>query len=150
MSGSGTPAEFVRYCAVGGLGVIVNLGVLVALREAGMRLEVASPLAIECSIVFNFVLHVLWTFRRRAVERGAVLRFLRFHVVAGVAGLVNYATLLLLTGVMGLWYVAANLGGIGIGTAVNYALNSAWTWKRNTQPVSHGPREGARLDTPVA
>lgn len=122
--------EFVRYCVVGGLGVLVNTGCLVALRRVGVQLEVASPVAIELSIVFNYALNGAWTFRRRAVETRAAERFLRFHLVAAVAGLVNYAVLVLLARALGLWFVAANLVGIAVGTLVNYGLNSHWTWRR--------------------
>jgi dolichol-phosphate mannosyltransferase len=126
---------FFRYCVVGGLGVLVNMGVLVALRRSGVRLELASPAAIELAIVFNYVLNASWTFARRAVQGGWAARFVRFHLVAAAAGLVNYAILLLLARVFGVWYVAANLAGIGAATLVNYSLNSLWTWRR----VPRGP-----------
>jgi dolichol-phosphate mannosyltransferase len=142
--------EFVRYCIVGGAGVLVNLAVLVALRRAGVRLELASPVAIELSILFNFVLNLAWTFRRRTVEHGATVRFVRFHLVAGAAGLVNYAILLLLTRAFDVWYVAANLAGIAIGTSVNYALNSMWTWRRKQEPVARPPREAGLPFSPPA
>jgi dolichol-phosphate mannosyltransferase len=111
------------------------MGVLVALRRSGVRLELASPAAIEVAIVFNYVLNASWTFARRAVQGGRVARFVRFHFVAAAAGLVNYAILLLLARVFGVWYVAANLAGIGAATLVNYSLNSLWTWRR----VPRGP-----------
>jgi dolichol-phosphate mannosyltransferase len=122
--------SFFRYCAVGGLGVLVNMGVLVALRRAGVRLELASPVAIELAIVFNFVLNASWTFGTRPVQGGHTVRFVRFHLVAAAAGLLNYAVLLVLVHAFGLWYVAANLAGIGAATLVNYSLNSLWTWRR--------------------
>lgn len=135
--------EFVRYCVVGGLGVLVNTGCLVALRRTGVRLEIASPVAIELSIVFNFALNAAWTFRRRAVQTRASVRFFRFHLVAAVAGLANFAVLVLLSRALGLWYVAANLVGIAIGTLVNYLLNSHWTWRRarSLQGTSASPVE---------
>jgi dolichol-phosphate mannosyltransferase len=140
--------EFFRYCVVGGLGVLVNMGVLVAVRRAGVRLEVASPVAIELSIVFNYVLNAAWTFRRRAVVQGPVAgRFVRFHLVAAAAGLVNYAALLVLARIFGVWYVAANLAGIAIATLVNYSLNSLWTWRR--AHAHAGPRDiGLSLTAP--
>lgn len=134
---------FFRYCVVGGLGVLVNMGVLVALRRSGVRLELASPAAIELAIVSNYVLNASWTFARRAVQGGRTARFVRFHLVAAAAGLVNYAILLLLARVLGVWYVAANLAGIGAATLVNYSLNSLWTWRR----VPRGPDDVERSST---
>jgi putative flippase GtrA len=50
-------------------------------------------------------------------------------VVAGVAGLANYLTLLGLVSLSGVWDVLANLIGIALGTFVNYFMNSLWTWR---------------------
>jgi dolichol-phosphate mannosyltransferase len=125
--------QFIRYCAVGALGVVVNTGLLVALQRSGLGLEFASPVAVEASIVFNYLVNDLWTFRARSSGRQPSVRFLRFHLAAGIAGLINYAVLLLLVR-FGVWYVAANLVGIVSASLVNYAINARWTWGRATPP----------------
>lgn len=122
--------EFIKFLLVGASGVAVNLGFYVLFsRGLGLALEVASPMAIEISIISNFLLNNAFTFGKRASANGLKKRFLRFHLVAGAAGLVNYAVLLLLVKSFGLWDIAANLTGIACATLVNYFLNSRWTWK---------------------
>jgi putative flippase GtrA len=115
--------QFIRYCAVEALGVVVDTGLLVALRRSGLGLEFASPVAVEASIAFNYFFNDLWTFRARSRDRQPSARFLRFHLAAGIAGLINHALLLLLVRSR-VWYVASNLFGIASASLVNYAINA--------------------------
>jgi dolichol-phosphate mannosyltransferase len=122
--------EFVKFCVVGGSGVFVNMGIYVLItRLMGVLYYIASPIAIELSILWNFTWNNLWTFKKREANAPWMRRLTRFHVVAGVAGLANYSTILVLFGVFGIWDVLANLIGIAFGTLVNYFMNSLWTWK---------------------
>jgi dolichol-phosphate mannosyltransferase len=126
--------EFCKFLLVGGSGVFVNLGLYIAFsRGLNLPLELASALAIELSIISNFVLNNSFTFCRRAPVNGLRNRFLRFHLVAGAAGLVNFGVLLLLAKGWGWWDILANLMGIACATVVNYVLNSRWTWKELAQ-----------------
>jgi len=122
--------EFMKFAMVGGSGVLVNMGCFfVFTRYAGIRIEIASPMAIEISILTNFLLNNTWTFRRRDTRTGFWGRILRYHLVTAVAGIVNYFTLLLLTHVAGLHDLVSNLIGIILGTFINFFLNSMWTWR---------------------
>lgn len=122
--------EFIKFGVVGGSGVLVNMGFLFLFtRYAGIKIEFASPMAIELSILTNFLLNNAWTFRRRDTKIGFGGRIMRYHLVTAVAGGVNYITLLLLTNVAGMLDMLANLIGIGLGTFINFFLNSLWTWR---------------------
>jgi dolichol-phosphate mannosyltransferase len=123
--------EFFKFGVVGTTGVLVNMGLLLILtRLFGIVVEYASPIAIEISIISNFVLNNLWTFRARTVDTSLIKRLFRFHLVALSAGVINYITLLSLHYGFGMMDVVANLIGIAAATIVNYILNSRWTWKR--------------------
>ena len=122
--------EFIKFAVVGGSGVLVNMGFFfVFTRYADIRIEFASPMAIEISILTNVFFNNIWTFRRRDTHIGFGGRLLRYHLVTAVAGGVNYVTLLLLTNVFGLHDLLSNLIGIGLGTFINFFLNSLWTWR---------------------
>lgn len=122
--------EFVKFGIVGGSGVLVNMGLLFILtRFLHVRLEIASPIAIEVSILSNFFLNNLWTFRKRNTHIPFWSRLLRYHLVTGLAGIVNYLVLLLLVNKFGMHDMISNLIGIMIGTVINYSLNSLWTWR---------------------
>jgi dolichol-phosphate mannosyltransferase len=123
--------EFFKFCVVGTSGVFVNMGLYIFLtRLMGITLEYASPIAIEISIISNFILNNIWTFKSRTGKSSLSKRFIRFHIVAFTAGVVNYITLLSFVYGVGMMDVIANLIGIGAATIVNYVLNSRWTWKR--------------------
>ena len=121
--------EFIKFAIVGGSGVVVNMGLLFILtRFLSVRLEIASPIAIEVSILSNFTLNNLWTFKKRNTHVPFWTRLFRYHLVTGLAGIVNYLVLLLLVNSFGLHDMLSNLIGILIGTIITYSLNSLWTW----------------------
>jgi dolichol-phosphate mannosyltransferase len=122
--------ELLKFGIVGGSGVLVNMGLLFVLtRYFSVRLEIASVIAIEVSILSNFFLNNLWTFKKRDTHVPFWTRLLRYHLVTGLAGIVNYLVLLLLVKNFGLHDMLSNLIGILIGTFINYSLNSLWTWR---------------------
>ncbi|HEY6099563.1 MAG TPA: GtrA family protein, partial [Anaeromyxobacter sp.] len=86
-----------RFAAVGLSGVLANLAAL-HLFAGVLRLPEAasSALAIEASIVWNFLLHDAFTFRdrRAAAPSGRTGRLLRYHAVSAVGALVQFATFL--------------------------------------------------------
>jgi dolichol-phosphate mannosyltransferase len=122
-------SSFLRFCVVGGLGVLVNLGVFSILLAAGLSKFLASPIAIEISIIHNFFLNNAWTFRGRAPQRRTRLKGAMFNLVSLAALGVNYSVFVLLSVVL----PAAPpvlLQGVSIvpGVLVNYMLNSRWTF----------------------
>jgi dolichol-phosphate mannosyltransferase len=129
--------EFFKFGIVGASGVLVNMGLFVILtRGLEVSLELASPAAIETSIITNFILNNLWTFKARTKSDSLLKRFTRFHIVSFTAGVVNYVILLLLTYGLGFFDLLANLIGIAAATLVNYILNSRWTWKRSDEQLA--------------
>lgn len=140
--------EFCTFALVGGSGVVVNLGLYLALsRGLSFPLELASALAIELSIISNFVLNNAFTFRRRNPTNCLGKRFLRFHLAAGAAGFLNFTTFFLLVRGLGLWDIPANLIGIACATVINYVLNSRWTWKEAAlDDIFAGPDTDGKLE----
>ena len=126
--------EFFKFSVVGATGVGVNMGLLYVLtRFLGLQVEWASPIAIEVSILSNFMLNNYWTFVKRDTNVKFGARLVRYHLVTGLAGLVNYGTLLLLVKAFHMNDMLANLIGILLGTIINYLLNSLWTWQKSPE-----------------
>lgn len=123
---------FVRFSAVGLSGVLVNLGIFSLLLMGGMSKFLASPVAIEASIIWNFLLNNFWTFQERDTVHGLRMKGLKFNVVSLLSLSVSYSTFLLLSY---LFPQAApqipQFFGIIPATLVNYFLNSYWTFKEN-------------------
>lgn len=115
--------RFARFSAVGASGVIVQtvmLGVL--LRVAGMHYLAATAVAVEASVLHNFVWHRRWTWADRPRPR-VVVSLLRFNATNGATSLIgNLALMFLLVGLLHLSPHAANLITIVICSLVNFAL----------------------------
>jgi dolichol-phosphate mannosyltransferase len=124
--------RFVKFCIVGGSGVLVNMGLLWLLTEvAGLFYLVSSVVAVETAIVNNFVWNDVWTFhdRRRPGRAERLKRLARFNAVS-VGGLgINVAVLWLLTEQLGMHYLVSNLFGIAAATLWNFFMNAVWTWR---------------------
>ncbi|MEE2755618.1 MAG: GtrA family protein [Myxococcota bacterium] len=87
-------ASFLKFCTVGASGVVVNLGMLALLRQLDTRSSFASAIAIFISIITNFIMNELWTFRDRRTTSGMVMRALRFQLVSLVGALVQWTVFL--------------------------------------------------------
>src|SRR5579864_3558207 len=115
-----------KFLVVGATGVLVNsLALLLLVQWAQLPLVPASALAAELGIVHNFAWNDRWTFGR---PRLSWSRFARFNLVSLAGLLITTATLWVLVAHLRLYYLAANLLGITLATAWNFALNSWWTW----------------------
>ena len=121
---------FIKFCVTGLSGVFVNLGAFQLLTEIGVHRYLASPIAIELSIISNFLINNYWTFADRDLAGAKRIRGLKFNVVSLLSLAVSYGTFLVLSlllpraapvGLQGLAIVPAVL--------VNYFLNSYWTFR---------------------
>jgi len=132
MRRKGELVRFLKFCAVGLSGVLVNMGLLWLLTEfAGLFYLLSAAISIETSIISNFILNDYFTFRDRRSPhfRSFLSRLLKFNLVS-LAGLgVNMGMLWLLTEVFGIYYLLSNLCGIAVATLWNYLVNTWWTWK---------------------
>lgn len=120
----------IQFGLVGVSGIVVNsIVLLLCVQEAQMPIWVASMLATQIAILWNFALNDRWTFRAERYYRPLIQRVLRFNGVA-LGGLA--ITTLLLTLLTTGWHwplLVANLLAIGVATAWNYVVNSWWTWR---------------------
>lgn len=126
-------AEFMKFCAVGGSGVGVNLGIY-ALLTRGMDLTpaIASPIAIEISLLTNFLLNEHWTFSARTMRSARLARLGTYHAVCLAGGAINYGVLLVLVK-YGWWDIYANLFGIALGTGAKFLASARWTWREHPE-----------------
>lgn len=132
MRRKGEIARIFKFIAVGLSGVIVNEGILWILTEfAGIKYYYSSLVAIEASIISNFLLNDRFTFSDRSKGNKASLfsRLLKFNLTCAAGAVIQYGALLLFTEVFGWNYLLSNLIGIVIAFVWNYILSMVWTWK---------------------
>lgn len=91
----------------------------------------SSLIAIELSIMNNYVLNDFWTWHDRGKE-GKVEYFKRmfqYHLASGTALVANISILWFLTEIVHIHYLLSNVFGILAGTFLNFLLNDRWTFR---------------------
>lgn len=117
-----------RFAAVGASGALVNLAILHALISGGADAAIAGPIAIEASVLSNFMLNDRWTFAD-AREGNFLRRLARYHAAVAAGAAINLATLLTLVK-LSVHHIIAGAIGIVAGFAANYLLSSLAVWGR--------------------
>lgn len=123
--------RILKFSMVGAIGVMVNTCTLYVLTDFFQILYMISSIfAIEISILSNFFLNNIWTWKDRK-KKSLPQRIFQYHISVGiVAILANWLLLILLTELLGLYYLFSNLVGIGVGTLANFVINDLWTFRQ--------------------
>jgi len=123
-------ARLGRFASVGAVGAVCDNLVLAGLVETDLLAPVAGAVvAKEVSIAVMFALNEVWTFSEAGSGGGPLRRFLTSNAVRGGGAVVGIAVLYALTAWLGVWYLLANVVGIGVGFALNYTAETLVTWR---------------------
>jgi len=120
-------SRLAKFLAVGASGVFMNMGVYAYLLRWGIQPAYASAVSVEASILSNFALNDLWTFRDRRSGKAA-MRLLLFHLSRLAGAVTNVVAVALLTA-LGLEPIASNVLGIILGVAVNFYTSDRVVWR---------------------
>ncbi len=124
---------FIKFALTGLSGVFVNLGSFQLLLNLGVHKLLASPIAIELSIISNFLLNNYWTFRDRALMGRKRVRGLKYNLVSLVTLMLSYGTFVLLSFLFpAVTSVILQGCAIAPATLFNYFINSLWTFREKT------------------
>ena len=124
--------RFLKFCVVGASGFGVNLGGFWLLtRLAHLYDLVALIIALEISILSNFALNDLWTFRdkRTGGLKALVVRAVKFNMVSAGAVAIYYAIYTPLTRFLGVYDLLALFFAVFVGLVWNFMVNFLWTWR---------------------
>ena len=120
--------QLAKFCAVGGLGYIINLAVFAVLvRVADVHYLAAATCSFLVAVTSNYTWNRLWTFRG---ERGHIAyQGMRFFAVSVWALAAN---LLILRGLVatGLDKLIAQALAIILVTPLNFIGNKLWSFRR--------------------
>ena len=121
-------SPFVRFSIIGALGTLVNLLSLYAMRYfLGLEHELASIIAIEISLLNNFILNDIWTFRKR--RRGGIISSLLNYHLANFMGIITqFSISMSLYRFFGIESILSQFIGIIVGFIVNYSLSKRVVW----------------------
>ncbi|MEM0384652.1 MAG: GtrA family protein [Candidatus Caldarchaeum sp.] len=117
-----------RFSVVGLSGAAVNHAVFTLLLSQGFSPVVSSAAAVELSVLNNFVLNDVWTFRG-AGRRGLAYRLGMFHVSRALGAAANVLTVAAMTGLLGANPNISNLVGIALAMLLNYFTSVGVVWR---------------------
>ncbi len=125
--------QALRFVAVGTSGTIVNLLALWQFQKlTGSTLPYISLMAIQVSVIWNFLLHNLFTFREpsgRHHQSNVIMRFFKYEGAVLLSQTLMLGMYSLLTW-FGLQFLVAQLIGIVTAFVVNYHLSITYIWNK--------------------
>ncbi len=121
---------FTKFTLTGLSGMLVNLLAFQILIVLGAHQYIASPVAVEISILWNFFLNNHWTFAHRELIGNKLVRGLRFNAVSFITLIISFATFFVLSVVFPAWPpLAYQAVAIVPASLFNYFINSYWTFR---------------------
>ena len=120
-----------RFVIVGSVAAGVQMVLLWAFVDvAGWDYLIGAVIAIETTIVFQYVLNNAWTFQ--ATQNTGLVEYLvgllKTNVVRGTAIPIQLSVLFLLVEWREVSYLIANVIAIGVSGLYRYVLDARWTW----------------------
>jgi putative flippase GtrA len=121
--------RWAKFSAVGATGIAVQtVALFFLLHVAGLHYLAATALAVEASVLHNFIWHRRWTWSDRP-RAGVVQMLLRFNLTNGVLCLTaNLALMFVFVDKAGLDAYMANLAAIAICSLANFFLSDRFVF----------------------
>jgi putative flippase GtrA len=127
-----TVVRLYRFVVVGAFAAVVQTVVLWALVErVGVNYLAAAVVAIELTIVLQYVANNAWTFQHSKYTDPVdyLVGLFRTNVVRGTAMPIQVGLLWALVNWAGVMYLLANGVAIFVSGLYRYYLDSRWTWQ---------------------
>lgn len=147
-------STLVKFLVVGGIGYLINQSALFLLYDTSLfwflpakdtaagllllthpdlRLLLASILAVEVAIIFQFNAHERWTFRDRVRQGWVPFRFLKFNLTSIGSPIIIVVTINTLTPLLGISPYISNTIGILLGVTWNWLMNTLVIWPQRQE-----------------
>ena len=129
-----TLIRWAKFNLVGAMGMAVQLSALALFnRVSAGHYLCASGLAIELTLLHNFIWHVHYTWRDRPAGTSTLRQFVRFHVSIGLASMLgNLVLMRLLVQEAHLPVLISNAVAIVCCSLANFRLGNNWVFARST------------------
>jgi len=133
--------RWMKFNAVGGIGIGVQLAALAAFRS-WLKLDylLATGLAVEIAVIHNFVWHERFTWVDRPVVRPvqSLVRLAKFNAGNGAVSIVgNLVLMRLLVGKLKFNYIVSNCVAIVVCSLVNFLLGDHFVFDVEAGPTAN-------------
>ena len=114
--------KFLKFCIVGGSGVIIDFGITFVCKELlKLNKYAANALGFICAATSNYILNRTWTFA--STNPHIAEQYLRFIGISVMGLLINNAAIYLFNDRLKLNFYFSKLLAIGIVTFWNFFMN---------------------------
>jgi putative flippase GtrA len=132
--------RWIKFNAVGGVGIVVQVAALSVFRS-WLKLDylLATGLAVEIAVVHNFLWHerYTWADRRATRPMQSLVRLAKFNASNGAVSMVgNLGLMRLLVGEVRFNYVVSNLIAIVVCSLVNFVLSDRLVFDGEAKPAA--------------
>ncbi len=127
--------QYVKYCVVGGSGVVVDMLVLHFLASPawlGWNLTLGKVIAAEAAMLNNFLWNDRWTFHAKGRDQGKwssrLMRLAKFNLICTTGIALSVGLLNLQAYCLGMNVYLANFVSIVVVSVWNFFLNRRFGW----------------------
>lgn len=121
--------KMLKFGIVGGSGIFVNWGFYAFLSRLVIPIDIlAAIIAIEISIITNFIFNDIWTFSRNS-RFSLIQRFKNFQIISVAGMVIQLGVFYALTRSVGMYDLYAYPVGILIAFVWNFFANRNITWR---------------------
>ena len=125
--------RWLKFNFVGGIGIAVQFSALFLLKGVfGLDYLYATAVAVEASVVHNFVWHeqFTWADRVQPSWSRSLARFARFNLTTGAVSIIgNLALMRVMVGQGHMNYLAANAIAIVLCSIANFLVSNQWVFE---------------------
>jgi len=118
--------QLAKFCAVGGIGYVINLAVYTVLLHAGLHYLVAATCSFLVAVTSNYTWNRIWTFHDRRAHVG--VQGFQFLVVSAGSLVANLLVLHVLIS-LGAGKLVAQAIAIILVTPLNFLGNRLWSFR---------------------
>ena len=148
----GHASRWAAFAGVGVMGFAVQLAAVALLTHvSSMPAAPATAIAVEITLLHNFVWHERWTWRDRAagVPARVFRRIARFHVGTGVVSLVgNVAVAVTLVEWLHAPVLVANIVAVGVLGVINFLIADRYVFDTPAPMVARSHRNARSAGSP--
>ncbi len=120
--------RFLKFCLVGGLGVVVDFGITYLAKEfLKLNKYVANSLGFICAATSNYILNRTWTFG--SSDPDIAMQYLQFFGFSLVGLAINNLVIYLLHGRVKWNFYVVKLIATGVVTFWNFSMNYIFTFQ---------------------
>ena len=120
--------QFFRFCVVGTLGAIIDIGGLYVLVEFfGIYYLLAAAISFIFAVINSYFLNKYWTFQNKNNQHAK--QFIIFLLVSVIGLLINLGAMYVLTEWVGFWYLLSKAIAAIIVLFWNFLMNKYVTFR---------------------